>query len=163
MIAIDYRPAHQARINELIQEVGRTDDRFMASARKMLIAGNERDRMQGVDRTGRRLTSHKKRKGIYAGATGPTLAPFRKGSRSIATFFVDRRPGTLVAGFRGLRVEILAYHAAGKAGRSKIVRDVMGVSPRTLDAIRDEWRGTIRARFARGVRGVRGAAASLFG
>lgn len=169
MIQIEYRPVHQARIAALVDEIGRTDDRFLADVQRMLVDGNTRDRLRGVDRTGRPLRPHKKRTGFYAGASGPTMAPFRRGSRSIATFFADRRGSTVVAGFRGRGVEILAYHAAGKAGTGKkgqvtgIVRDVMGVSPQTVQAIRDEWRGTIRARLARGVRGVRRAAANFLG
>lgn len=172
MIQIEYRPVHQDRIKALITEIGRVDDRFLASVQETLIEGNRRDRLEGVDRTGRPLIPWKVRRGKYAGRKGPTLAPFGRNSRSVTTFYADRRGTTITAGFRGNRVEILAYHAAGKAGTGRkgqvtgIVRDIMGVSPRTINAIRSEWKYTIRAIGARGVRAVSGVArraASFFG
>lgn len=198
MIQIEYRPAHQARIAALVDEIGRTDDRFLTDVQRMLVDGNTRDRLRGVDRTGRPLIPHGPRRGKYAGLRGPTLAPHGTASRAVKSFYADRRGNTIVAGFRGPGVEILAYHAAGRAGTGKrgqhgsigqlthrrfdgkrivkdavtgetkqnvtgIVRDVLGVSPQTVEEIRNEWKYTIRARFARGVRGVRRAAANFLG
>lgn len=159
---LNYRPQHTARINEHLAALsGPGAQRFGQAVAKALTDGNRDDRLRGVDRRGRALTPLKSpRKGQYAGATGPPLAPFGEQSRSIALFFarITRKASgwTLSAGFSGAisrgGAEVLGHHAAG-AGRLP-VRDVFGVSPKTwstvLGLFRDFAQGVFRARGYRG-------------
>lgn len=100
--------------------------------------GNRRDRLAGVDRFGRRLTSLRSpRKGEYRGKTGPPLAPSGASSRVVTNFRADarRRGGQwrIIAGWVGILsdrgVPFLGFHLVG-AGRNPI-RDIAGISPRT--------------------------------
>jgi hypothetical protein len=155
---LHYRPQHAARINEHLQAIsGPGAQRFGQAVSKALTEGNRDDRLRGVDRRGRTLKELKwPRKGKYAGATGPPLAPFGEASRSIALYFarVTRRAAgwTLTAGFSGPGAEILGHHAAGAPPNP--VRDVFGVTPRTwavvLGLFKDFAAGVFRARGYRG-------------
>lgn len=169
MIQLEWRSQHQGRLDALIEEIGRTDKRFRVEARQLLIEGNERDRMTGRDRTGTALRPWRVRRGKYAGASGPTLAPFRQASRSVSAFFAEWRGNRLVAGFRGPGVEVLAYHAAGKSGTGRkgqvtgIVRDIFGVSPQTVADLRAEYSRSFRAVVTRAAKSAARRAASFFG
>jgi hypothetical protein len=158
MFTLNYRPQHAQRINEHLAAIsGPGAQRFGQALSKALTEGNREDRLRGVDRRGRPLQPLKtQRKGKYAGATGPPLAPFGERSRSIALYFarIARKSSgwTLTAGFSGAGAEVLGHHAAG--ARPNPVRDVFGVSPRTwstvLDLFRDFAAGAFRTRGYRG-------------
>ena len=187
MIQLQHRPAHLARLNEIVEAGKRFGPAWKAEARQIVVEGNTIDRLRGVDRSGRSLVPWRWRVGRYEGKTGPTLAPNGLLSRSVTTFFAEWRGDVMSAGFRGEGVEILAYHAAGKSGRgipierdgkvvgfrgikgatTGIVRDVFGVSPRTRKDLIDRYREmasrTFAARAGRFFAGVSRRAASFFG
>jgi hypothetical protein len=95
--------------------------------------GNQHDRLAGLDRYGKRQTPVKPRKGRYAGATGPPLAPFGNLSRVISHFRaqVFKRGGKykIVAGWENVvsskGVPFLPFHdqgailSRGKSAKSK--------------------------------------------
>lgn len=169
MIQIDHRPVHAARLNQVVAQLDLANRRFRSEAPQLLRDGNSIDRMAGRDANGRALVPWRVRRGKYRGATGPTLAPFGLLSRSIRSFYAEWRGQVLAAGFRGPGVEILAYHALGRAGTGRkgqvtgIVRDVLGVSPQTIQALRDEFRITFREALARRAVAVGRRAASFAG
>lgn len=192
MMQVEYRRAHQARLQELLNAGGGSRSRaFAAQVEQVLIEGNRIDRLRGVDRTGEPLEPWKHRVGQYEDAPGPTLAPFGESSRSITSHYTDVRHTsngwTLSAGFRGPGVEILAYHAAGKAGcgvpierdgkiigfrgikgcTTGIMRDIFGVSPATrrdiITLFREHAKNTFRARVGRAATETYRRAAAFFG
>lgn len=141
---LHYRPRHLERINRQLEAIsGPGSGRFADACEAALKRGNRDDRLRGVDRRGRPLVPLKSgRKGRYAGAKGPPLAPFGEASRSISQFFVRvtrRRAGwTMTAGFSGEGAEILGFHATGSGPNP--VRDVFGVSPATHATLRKLFR-----------------------
>lgn len=187
MIQLQHRPAHLARLNQILDAGKRLGPAFKAEARQIVIEGNTIDRLRGVDKAGRKLRRWRWRVGKYEGKTGETLVPNGRLSIAIRTFFAEWRGNTMVAGFRGDGVEILGYHATGKSGKGRpiqrdgkvvgfrgikgrttgIVRDVFGVSPATrrdlIERFREMSRDTFTARAGRFVATVRTRAAAFFG
>ena len=187
MIQLQHRPAHLARLNQILDAGRRLGPAFRAEARQIVVEGNEIDRLRGVDKAGRKLRRWRWRVGRYEGKTGETLVPNGRLSLAIRTFFAEWRGNTMVAGFRGEGVEILVYHAAGKSGKGRpvvrggkvvgfrgvkgrttgIVRDVFGVSPATrrdlIGRFREMSRDTFAARAGRFFVGVNRRAAAFFG
>jgi hypothetical protein len=90
--------------------------------------GNEHDRLNGLDRYGRPQTPLKsKRKGKYAGAKGPPLAPFGAASRVVRNFKAkvkgSRPPYSILAGWEGVvsdkGVPFLPFHDQGAVLRRR--------------------------------------------
>lgn len=166
MIDIKYTPAHLKRLDAITAAAKANSRALREEVRQVIWEGNRLDRLQGVDARGKKLPRVKPRTGRYAGATGEPMVPFNEASRAIAAFYTDDRvqgEGFIVsAGFRGPGVEILAYHAEGRAGTGRkgqvtgIVRDVFGVSERTRKAVIEVFREHARMTFAGKIRaGVR--------
>lgn len=188
MIQLEYRKAHRDRLNQILSAGKRFGPDFKREARLAVIAGNAQDRLQGLDRTGRPFKDPWKwRVGRYEGKKGPTMAPNREQSLVIKGFIVEWQGDLMRAYYRGPAAEILGYHATGKSGKGRpvmkdgkvvafrgvrgattgIVRDVLGVSPRTrkqlIDLYREMARNTFAARAGRFARGVARRAAAFFG
>lgn len=187
MIQLQHRPAHLARLNQILDAGRRLGPAWKAEARQIVVEGNEIDRLRGVDKNGKPLKRWRWRVGRYEGKTGPTLAANGMLATAIRTFFAEWRGNKMVAGFRGEGVEILAYHATGKSGKGRpierdgkvvgfrgvrgrttgIVRDVFGVSPATrrdlVARFRELSRETFTARAGRFFADVNRRAAGFFG
>jgi hypothetical protein len=135
---------------------------FMVAVGEDMVRINRDERLRPVGWTGRILRKWQVRKGPYKNATGPTLAPFGDDSRIIDWFaYQIKQTGLMVgnlfemiAGWedRGVHprkgtIKILRHHAEGiwrKAGKTggkeRIVRDVLGTTPRMRKAYRDRFR-----------------------
>ena len=187
MIQLQHRPAHLARLNQILDAGRRLGPAFKSEARQIVVEGNTIDRLRGVDKNGRALRRWRWRVGRYEGKTGETLVPNGLFSMAIRLFFAEWRGNTMVAGYRGEGVEILGYHAAGKSGKGRpiqrdgkvvgfrgvrgrttgIVRDVFGVSPATrrdlIARFREMSRDTFTARAGRFFAGANRRAAAFFG
>lgn len=171
-------------------EVQRTA--FPDEVREILIAGNNRATLAGTDRHGRPLVPWKVRINEYEGKTGPTLAPKGLGSRRATRAYTTRTapgPSSSVSfGWRGSDIAFLGFHALGISGTghpikrdgkvvgfvgirgrtSGIVRDVLGVDPRTREEIKAKFReiasGTWLGRKVGGAaRAVGNAIGRIFG
>jgi hypothetical protein len=171
VIQLTWRADELGDLNALLRELGNGKRPFLVEARRHVIEGNTADRLAGRDRHGRPLVPWLVRSGRYRGAGGPTLAPFNQASRSIAAFYGDIHSDRIEFGYRGRRVEILAYHATGRAGTGRkgqttgIVRDVFGFSPQTRQSLTRMFESHWRSTFRRGVAAVRSTsrrAASFF-
>lgn len=93
----------------------------------LLIEGNRRDRLSGVDWHGRPQTPVKPRRGKYKNAMGPPLAPFGAQSRVVKNFraAVKGSPGRfeVIAGWENVvsksGVPFLPFHEHGATGGGK--------------------------------------------
>lgn len=90
MFTVYYQGAALERTQTLLKKLtSRQDSDWLAAdLTKVIIEGNRRDRLAGVDKNGVPLVALMSvRRGKYSGATGPPLAPFRERSRVITNFF----------------------------------------------------------------------------
>lgn len=71
-----------------------------------LTLGNEHDRLRGLSRYGQPQAPVKTRRGRYAGASGPPIAPFGAASRVVTHFRAkvkgSKPPYTVLAGWEGV-------------------------------------------------------------
>lgn len=71
-----------------------------------LVLGNEHDRLRGLNQYGQPVAPVKTRRGKYAGASGPPIAPFGAASRVVTRFRASvkgsRPPYTVLAGWEGV-------------------------------------------------------------
>lgn len=135
---------------------------FMVAVGEDIVRINHDERLRPVSWMGRQLKKWQVRKGPYKNATGPTLAPFGADSRIIDWFaYTITQTGLtagnlfeMVAGWedRGVHprkgtIKILRHHAEGiwrragkKGGKERIIRDVLGTTPRMRKAYQDRFR-----------------------
>jgi hypothetical protein len=144
MIELNYRSRHAQALRGMVDAAARDTDAYAREVRDWAEAANATARMAGLDADGRTLpdVQRPRRWPGYAGATGPALAPHGPASRSIAGFFAEvaRHAGGFVVrcGIRGRGVEVLGYHALGRAGTGRkgqttgVRRDVLGIPPQYL-------------------------------
>jgi hypothetical protein len=125
---------------------------------KIVVEGNRRDRLAGIDKNGRRLDPVKDPNPARRGGSGPPLAP-NSGSRSIILFGVgDVRAAPngldLTVGWQG--ADWLAAHAKGKGRYGPIpVRDILDLTAQTREAIGDALDEFVRQKVERVMGGLR--------
>lgn len=114
---------------------------------EVLIKGNRRARLAGIDRFGRRLDPRQKPR--RDGARGSVMVPHHTRSRLIKNFFAR-----VTISWRGWRVDAgwtdapwVVFHAEGRVIGAPM-RDVMGVDPQTqreaMETIREMTLGSLR-------------------
>lgn len=133
-----------------------------------LVLGNEHDRLRGLSRYGQPQAPVQKRKGRYAGASGPPIAPFGAASRVVTNFRAQvkgsRPPYTVQAGWenvvsskgvpflpfldQGVRGKARGKTSAGRLFhrvKAKLTgswmippRPIFGISPNTWILIREQ-------------------------
>lgn len=137
-----------SRFRRRLEAMARADSvRLLSQLSRDIVENNHARSLAGLDRQGRTLTELKSpRKGRYAGATGPPLAPFGEGS-GLVTNFSTRVVGSgaaraVEAGWSG--IPWLIFHIEGRGHNP--VRDVSGLTPSLWE--------TARRRFADWARGL---------
>jgi len=110
-----------------------------------IAEGNDFDRLNGQDRHGRPQPPVKKRRGKYAGATGPPTAPFGAASRVVTGFRSQprKRGGVwrIIAGWEGVVSRsgfpfLLALNYGVKAGAGRMPKPRGNVFARAFQRIK---------------------------
>lgn len=152
MFQAEYRASFTKRLDKHLKYIGDPQRvvTFMTEVGEQLLRDNRHERLTETSASGSKIKRWQVRKGVYAKALGPTLAPFGDDSRSIdwCTYTIEQRRSaradefTLVVGWedrgrhhrdkpgKAIGLEILRIHARGlRTKRGIIKRDIFGMTP----------------------------------